>query len=251
MIFVSYSHSDAKWRERFEMISKPMSRAVSIEFWSDQKIKAGEWEKQIQAAMAKAEAVVLLVSPAFLASEYIINTELPYLFKANKERGLMIFWAYLEPCDLRWQPRITKFQAMKLDELKPLSSLTDWQWQATMVRGCEMIDDFFKPKEKPVIDPAAKNARLDRITKDFPLLKNPARRDVEVLVYSGDKKWWRQGIVKRGSPTTTIHLGNDKTKSGSGFKVIALTTNEALTETTYLNLPDHRTKSSEITLYRR
>jgi hypothetical protein len=70
-------------------------------------------------------------------------------------RNLMVFWAYLEPCDLNHQPgkRIKDFQAMTLDgNLKPMSSMTDWQWKATMVNGCQMIDsDFVKPWEKPVV----------------------------------------------------------------------------------------------------
>jgi hypothetical protein len=250
MIFVSYSHADETWRHRFEVMSKPMSRSVSIEFLSDRNLKAGEWEKQIMSAMEKAEAAVFLVSPAFLASDYIINTEVPYFVRAHKERGLMISWMCLEPCDLKWHRQITKFQAMTLGDLKPLSSLTDWQWQETMVHGCGMIDDFFKSLERPIIDASAKNRSLEKRTTDFLLLAQPARRFVEVLVYSADKKWWKQWGVKAGARTTTIQLGNDKTKSGTAFKVIAVTTYEPLTETTYLNVPDNRTQSEEFTLYR-
>ncbi len=251
MIFVSYSHEDKNWRQRFERISKPMSRAIPIGFWSDKNLKAGKWEQQIEEAMNKAEAAVLLVSPAFLASDYIIQKELPYFLKAHRERGLMIFWFYLEPCDIKWHPEIKEFQAMTLGDLKPMSSLTDWEWQETMVRGCGMIDEFVKTLEQPVINPAVKNTALQKRTKDFPLLAKPARREVEVLVYSGDKKWWRQWRVKAGSSTTTIQLGNDKTAPGTSFKVIALTTDKPLTEDNYLNIPPHRTKTEEITLVRK
>ena len=46
-------------------------------------------------------AAVLLVSDNFLASDYIMTKELPYFLGAYRERGLMIFWMYLEPCDLK------------------------------------------------------------------------------------------------------------------------------------------------------
>ncbi|SRR6266404_3700662 len=88
-------------RKRFETMSRPLSRAESMLFWSDKNIKAGEWEKQIESAMQGAVAAVLLVSDNFLASDYIIEKELPYLLRANEKRGLMIFWAYLEPCDIK------------------------------------------------------------------------------------------------------------------------------------------------------
>ena len=48
-----------------------------MRFWSDKDIRAGEWEKQIEAAMRGAVAAVLLVSDHFLASDYIIEKELP------------------------------------------------------------------------------------------------------------------------------------------------------------------------------
>ena len=48
MLFVSYSHRDEAWRKRFEIVSKPLSRAESMRFWSDRDIGAGEWEKQIE-----------------------------------------------------------------------------------------------------------------------------------------------------------------------------------------------------------
>jgi hypothetical protein len=35
VIFVSYSHRDETWRERFEIQSKPLGRAESMRFWSD------------------------------------------------------------------------------------------------------------------------------------------------------------------------------------------------------------------------
>ncbi len=99
-----------------------------MRFWSDKNIKAGEWEKQIEGAMKGAVAAVLLVSANFLASDYIIGKELPYLLRANKTRGLMIIWAYLESCDVKRYPQITKFQAMTLGDLQPMSKLSPWQW---------------------------------------------------------------------------------------------------------------------------
>ena len=54
--------------------------------------------------MAGAVAAVLLVSPSFLASDYIINQELLYLLRAHETRGLMVIRAYLEPCDVKRYP---------------------------------------------------------------------------------------------------------------------------------------------------
>jgi hypothetical protein len=248
MIFVSYSHADEAWRKRFETISKPLSRAESMVFWSDKNIRMGEWEKQIEATMNDAVAAVLLVSDNFLASDYIVDRELPYLITASKTRSLKIVWAYLEPCDLKRFPQITKFQAMTSGELKPMVAMNQWEWKQAMLKGCDMIDEFLRDLERPLIDNAVVGKSFPK-TGNLQLLAKPARRRVEVLVYAG-QKWWRQAAIQPGMTTAKIHLGNDTAKQGTPFTAIAITSDKPLGQLTYLSLPDCRTKSKEFTLVR-
>ena len=248
MIFVSYSHADEAWRKRFETISKPLSRAESMVFWSDKNVKMGEWEKQIEDAMKGAVAAVLLVSDNFLASDYIVQKELPYLINATRTRGLKIIWAYLEPCDLKRFRQITKFQAMTLGQLKPMAAMNQWEWKQAMLNGCDLIDEFLKDLERPLINGAVVGKSFPKIA-NLQLLSKPARRRVDVLVYAGGK-WWRQSDIKPGTTTTKIHLGNVSTKKGTRFTVIAITTDKPLGQQTYLNLPECRTKSKEVIVIR-
>jgi hypothetical protein len=248
MIFVSYSHADEAWRKRFETLSKPLSRAESMVFWSDKNIGMGEWEKQLNAKMKDAVAAVLLVSDNFLASDYIVDKELPYLVRANKTRGLKIVWAYVEPCDLKRFPQITQFQAMTLGELKPMAAMNQWEWKQTMLKGCDMIDELLKDLERPSINRGIVGKSFPKIA-EVQLLDKPARRRVEVLVYAS-QRWWRQSGVKPGMTTTKIHLGDNSTKKGTAFTVIAVTTDKALKESRYLSLPECRTKSQEFKLVR-
>jgi hypothetical protein len=249
VVFVCYSHEDEKWRRRFEIITTPLSKKERIRFWSDRNINYGKWEKQLEHAMRESVAAVFLVSDDFLASNYIMSKEVPYLLRANRKRGLMIFWIYLEPCDLACCPEITQFQAITLGTLDPLSMLPEWKRRATMVKGCRLIEAFLKRLERPAINPAVSRKRFPKISDKVPLLARPTRRDVEVLVYAGEK-WWRQWRMKAGATKTKIQLGNDQTKKGAEFEVIALTTETPLTKQTYARLPAHRTKSDKVILIR-
>jgi hypothetical protein len=74
---------------------------------------------------------------------------------------------------------------------------------------------------------------------------------VEVLVYASDGKWWRQAPIPAGKVEARIQLGNDATKRGTKYTVVAMTTEKPLTRQTYPSLPDSRTRSAEITLIRR
>jgi hypothetical protein len=249
VIFVSYSHEDEKWRKRFEIMSKPLSRVEGIEFWSDRDLQVGKWEPQIEKAMREAVVAVLLASDNFLASDFIVDKELPYLLREHDRRGLMIIWSLLQPCDLKRHPQIKEFQAMTLGKLEPMSKMTEWQWKATMLRGCDMIDEFLKKLEVPVINPGLKGKSLPRVAESLELLSKPARRRIEVLVYSPDRKWWRQAFINKGKKTTKVHLGNDKTKKGTPFNIVAMTTEQPLKLQTYSYMPKYRTKS-EVTVTR-
>jgi hypothetical protein len=137
---------------------------------------------------------------------------------------------------------------MALGQLKPLAAMNQWEWKQTMLNGCDLIDEFLKDLERPLINSAIMGNSFPRIA-NLQLLSKPVRRRVEVLVYAA-AKWWRQSDIKPGMTTTKIHLGTDNTKRGTPFTVIAITTDKPLAQQTYLSLPECRTKSTELIVVR-
>jgi hypothetical protein len=118
-VFISYSHKDAVWLEWLQKHLKPLQR-VGIEVWDDTRLKAGEqWREEIREALAAAKVAILLISPDFLASEFIATDELPPLLKAAEEDGATILPVILSHCRFDRTPSLSRFQAAN-DPAKPL-----------------------------------------------------------------------------------------------------------------------------------
>ena len=82
VVFVSYSREDAEWRRRFAEMLAPVVRRRGLEVWSDERNEIGyEWRPQLEQAIARSKAALLLVSPSFLASGFIMGEELPALIR--------------------------------------------------------------------------------------------------------------------------------------------------------------------------
>jgi tetratricopeptide (TPR) repeat protein len=101
-VFVCYAHADnaprKRWLHRLLEHLAPVVRHDEITVWSDHNLQAGEqWDEEIAQQLAAARVAVLLVSPAFLASEYIANSELPVLLKRSHDDGLTILPVLLYP----------------------------------------------------------------------------------------------------------------------------------------------------------
>jgi hypothetical protein len=75
-VFVSYSHQDEAWKDRLVKQLRVLELEGDLEVWDDRRIAAGdEWLPEIEAAIARARAAVLLISAAFLI--YGVFTDLP------------------------------------------------------------------------------------------------------------------------------------------------------------------------------
>lgn len=137
-IFLSYSHRDREWLERFQLMLSPLLRTEQLATWSDTEIEAGSrWEHEIRAALDASDVAVLLVSPPFLASTFVRDVELPYLLAANRDRGVPITWLYLSEC-LYDETAVATFEAAH-DIALPMDRLSAGEQNSALADACKRI----------------------------------------------------------------------------------------------------------------
>jgi PTS system nitrogen regulatory IIA component len=142
-VFISYSHADRLWLERFHTQLKPLVRRGLV-LWDDTHLAAGSrWRAEIGAAIARSSAALLLVSPDFLASDFIQQSELEPLLRAQTDTGLVVLWVHLRAC-LYDQTAIGTLQGAH-DVAQPLDSLTPATRGATIARICRRVQDAAMP----------------------------------------------------------------------------------------------------------
>lgn len=142
-VFISYSHADRSYLAELHTHLRPFLKREDFELWDDTRIAAGDlWRGQIEVALARAGAAVLLVSPTFLSSEFIDRHELPPLFEAARKRGLRIFWVPISASAYD-ETEIASYQATH-DPRTPLDLLTPAERNAAWVKICRQVANALK-----------------------------------------------------------------------------------------------------------
>jgi hypothetical protein len=138
-LFISYSHVDTACVERLLIHLKPLERNNTIVCWSDRRIRTGDkWRNEIEANLRDAVIVILLVSADFLASDFIVNNELPPLLIKADSNGLRILPVILKPCGFRRDLVLSTFQSAN-DPATPLLGMTAIEQEAVYDKIAEEV----------------------------------------------------------------------------------------------------------------
>ena len=143
-VFISYSREDEKHMIELLKHLKPLQRSGAVTAWSDQQIAAGaQWLQEIKTALSKTSVAVLLVSPDFLASDFINDQELGPLLQEAKAGGVRILWVPLRPSSYE-ESGLKDLQAVSPPE-EPLAQMSKADRDAAWVRICKEIKRAVNP----------------------------------------------------------------------------------------------------------
>lgn len=98
-LFYSYAHEDEKYRKELEKHLSVIKNQGVIRDWHDRKISPGsDWENEIHRYLNSSHIILLLVSPDFLASNYITSVEVKRAMERHEAGEARVVPVILRPC---------------------------------------------------------------------------------------------------------------------------------------------------------
>jgi hypothetical protein len=119
-IFCSYSHKDEDHLNDLRDSLRGLEREGLIQWWHDREIVPGwEWEEAIDKHLRTADIILLLVSRAFMASDYVYEKEIGVAVERHERGEARVIPIIIRPADWEWAS-FGKLQALPKDA-KPIT----------------------------------------------------------------------------------------------------------------------------------
>jgi len=133
-VFVSYARADSNWLARLLVHLRPLERSGRIELWHDGKLMVGKpWRVELDRALMRASAAILVVTANFMASDFIVTQELPSIAKRATKEGIPVFPVVFGHCLFEEDPHLCELQLFN-DPEKPLSRMDSSEADAVLVK---------------------------------------------------------------------------------------------------------------------
>ncbi len=197
LVFISYSHNDSKWKERLLSHLEMAEQSAQIAVWHDQQVGYGEkWETALNEALSRASVAVLLISPAYLASEWINEREVQRLLERQQQSGeLRLFPILLEQCAWQQLPWLSSIQLFP-PGAKPLASRSRNTQQKLLREAADAIVQLATGRH-PIAPPTAPATPTPSATQP---VSNPSAENITDFALSPEM----QSILQRARVLATF-----------------------------------------------
>jgi len=119
-----------------------LERQGTADVWDTSDLPVGaDSTKEIEKAVSDSDVAVLLISPSFLASDFIVKQELPALLDRRHKEGLAVIPVMVRPSMWSALPEIAELQFAN-DPPKPLSLASEEERDAAYVLISQRIADI-------------------------------------------------------------------------------------------------------------
>lgn len=165
--FISYSHKDEKYLERFHIHLAQLKRRELISTWTDQEILAGaKLDDEISQSLGNSNIFIALISPDYISSNYCYEREFETALKMHENGEIIIVPVIAEDCDWKNTP-FQKFKALPNDG----NAISNWSSESTaflnVIQEIEKLLDNNHP-EKPDV----KSDNQHTISKNYKIKKD-------------------------------------------------------------------------------
>lgn len=97
-VFVSHAHADERFVKKLHEHLEGLKKLGLISIWNDREIRAGsEWVSEIAARLDQADLILLLISPAFIASDYCYGLEMKRALERHEAGAARVIPIILRP----------------------------------------------------------------------------------------------------------------------------------------------------------
>jgi tetratricopeptide (TPR) repeat protein len=152
-LFVSYSHRDQVWLDQIRGTFASEKRNFRIGYWDDGELSPGGfWRQEVLKAIEHAKVALLLVSPNFLQSRFIMQEEVPRILQAVDD-GMTVLWVplfgtFYGPDAPAEMASLAELQAAT-SSMTPLADLFPGQLRATLLALCQRVQRLLNPHRVP------------------------------------------------------------------------------------------------------
>ncbi len=97
-VFYSYAREDKALRDQLDRHLATLKRSGAIQTWSDSDISPGvAWDEEIANQLNRADIILFLISPDFMASDYLYSREMQRAMERHERGEALVIPIILRP----------------------------------------------------------------------------------------------------------------------------------------------------------
>ena len=216
-----YAHEDRRFLIELKKHLKPLQQQQLIDVWYDGEISAGtEWQSQILRRLNEAQIILLLVSPAFMASEYCYGIEMQRAIERHDRGEASVIPIILRPVIWTIAP-FGKLQALPTDARPVSSKFWDTKDDAyvDIARGIQKMTQELGARLQTAVSPQSATQFALTVPTESSAASDTGGTDIDSLHTLTEHRECAWALPWHwGAPVANVELKYDNQVDGGGYE---------------------------------